>query len=126
MRTGPGRWFLVLALLLVAGLVNGCGLGEQDQAAVELEVATVERGSLTSSITAVGTVRAGTEVILSFEAPGRVSMVAVQDGERVEEGQLRAGTHWLQLDVTGLAPGMYFCRVNAGGTAMTRRLMVVR
>jgi hypothetical protein len=45
---------------------------------------------------------------------------------RVEEGQLRAGTHWLQLDVTGLAPGMYFCRVNAGGTAMTRRLMVVR
>jgi HlyD family secretion protein len=98
MRTGPGRWFLVLALLLVAGLVNGCGLGEQDQAAVELEVAPVERGSLTSSITAVGTVRAGTEVILSFEAPGRVSRVAVQEGERVEEGQLLA-----QLDQADLA-----------------------
>jgi HlyD family secretion protein len=87
-----------LALLLVACLVSGCGLGEQGQAGVELEVAAVERGSLTSSITAVGTVRAGAEVILSFETSGRVSMVAVQEGERAEKGQLLA-----QLDQADLA-----------------------
>jgi HlyD family secretion protein len=62
-----------------------------------LELATVERGSLMSSITAVGTVRAGAEVILSFEAPGRVSMLTVQEGERIEKGQLLA-----QLDQADL------------------------
>jgi HlyD family secretion protein len=46
----------------------------------------------------VGTVRAGAEVVLSFEASGRVSLVAVQEGERVEKGQLLA-----QLDQAELA-----------------------
>jgi HlyD family secretion protein len=97
MRTRAGRWILAIVLLLVVGLVSGCSLGEQDQASAELEVAAVERGSLMSSITAVGTVRAGAEVVLSFEAPGRVSMVAVQEGERIEKGQLLA-----QLDQADL------------------------
>jgi HlyD family secretion protein len=97
MRTGPDRWTLAIALLLLAGLTSGCGLGQQDQADVGLELATVERGSLMSSITAVGTVRAGAEVILSFEAPGRVSMLTVQEGERIEKGQLLA-----QLDQADL------------------------
>lgn len=98
MRTRPGSWTVTLALLLVAGLVSGCSLGEQDQAGTELEVAAVQRGSLTSSITAVGTVRAGTEVIMSFDAPGQVSTMLVQEGERVEKGQLLA-----QLDQADLA-----------------------
>jgi HlyD family secretion protein len=72
-------------------------MGGQDQADVELEVAAIERGSIVSSITAVGAVRAGAEVVLSFEAPGRVSMVAVSEGDRVERGQLLA-----QLDQSDL------------------------
>jgi HlyD family secretion protein len=98
MKTGPSQWALAIALLLVAGLVSGCGLGQQDQAGSEIEVAIVERGSLMSSITAVGTVRPGAEVGLSFETPGRVSTVAVREGERVEKGQLLA-----QLDQADLA-----------------------
>jgi HlyD family secretion protein len=98
MTTGPGRWILAIVLILLTSLAGGCGLGEQDPTDVELEVVTVQRGALTSSITAVGTVRAGSEVVLSFEAPGRVRMVAVQEGARVEKDQLLA-----QLDQADLA-----------------------
>jgi HlyD family secretion protein len=98
MRRERSRWSLAIALLLVTILVAGCGLGEQDPADVELEVVPVERGSLTSSISAVGTVRAGAEIVLSFETAGRVRLLAVQEGARVDEGQLLA-----QLDQADLA-----------------------
>lgn len=98
MRTARGKWILAVILLLLGGLASGCGLGEQEQAGVELEVAAVDRGSLVSSITALGTVRTGAEVVLSFDAAGRVSLVAVQEGQRVEKGQLLA-----QLDTADLA-----------------------
>ena len=95
MRRWHYRWILVIVLLLTTGLMSGCQGGEQ--AGAELDVAEVQRGSLVSSISAVGTVRAGSEVALSFETPGKVVIVAVQEGERVEKGQLLA-----QLDQTEL------------------------
>jgi HlyD family secretion protein len=98
MKARADAWVVALALILVAGLLSGCGLGELGQTAEELEVVSVERGSIMSSITAVGTVRAGAEVLLSFETSGRVNTIAVQEGERVEEGQVLA-----QLDAADLA-----------------------
>jgi HlyD family secretion protein len=91
-------WIVAAGLILAAGLAGGCSVGRQDPADVDLEVAAVERGSLVSSITAVGTVRAGAEVVLSFEAAGRVVTVTVQEGQRVEKGQVLA-----QLDQADLA-----------------------
>lgn len=75
----------VLALLLAAA--TGCGTDTENPASQEVEWVTVERGSLVSSITAVGSVRARTEVVSSFEIPGRISEVLVQAGDQIERGQ---------------------------------------
>ena len=98
MRARHNMRIVAAALMLVAGLSSGCAVGRQDPAEVELEVAAVQRGLLVNSITAVGTVRAGAEVVLSFEASGRVVAVAVKEGQRIEKGQVLA-----QLDQADLA-----------------------
>ena len=88
---------LALMLLLLISAVSGCDSGESGEAPSELEFVTVERGSLVSSVTAIGSVRAGSEVVLSFAATGRLSQVRVQPGQRVESGQGLA-----QLDIAHL------------------------
>ncbi|MFN2168330.1 MAG: biotin/lipoyl-binding protein, partial [Anaerolineae bacterium] len=92
--------FLILSVLLVMAL-GSCSMGEDSQSPEEMEYVTAQRGSLVSSITAIGSVRARAEVVLSFEASGRVSEVLVEAGEQVEQDQLLAqlGTADLELQV---------------------------
>ncbi len=100
MKLGKMQIRSLVALTLVflwISVVSGCASGDSSQAASELEFVSVQRGSLTSSVTAVGSVRAGSEVKLSFAATGRVDEVLVQPGEQVERGQRLA-----QLDVADL------------------------
>jgi HlyD family secretion protein len=89
----------VIVVVLVL-LVAACGTG-RDQEAVEVETALVTRGSLTSSINAIGSVNPRAEVALSFEVPGRISQVLVQAGDRVEKDQplVRLDTRDLDLQV---------------------------
>jgi HlyD family secretion protein len=89
MNRGLRPVLLALGFILLVSAPAACG-SAGDEKENELEVAAVERGDVVSSITAVGTVRAGAEVTLSFQAPGRVDAVAVQEGERVAAGQLLA------------------------------------
>ncbi|MEF8816125.1 MAG: cadherin-like domain-containing protein [Salinibacter sp.] len=41
-------------------------------------------------------------------------------------GRFEAGRHRRQLSTSGLAPGVYFVRMRAGGTTRTRKLTVIR
>ena len=59
------------------------------------ETVTVERGSISSTVSATGSIEPEAEVALSFRASGRVEQVLVSVGQPVEAGQLLA-----QLDVT--------------------------
>ena len=44
----------------------------------------------------------------------------------VVRGRFEAGRHQKRLSTSGLAPGMYFVRMQAGGTTRTRKLTVLR
>jgi hypothetical protein len=44
----------------------------------------------------------------------------------VSEGVLAAGDHPVELDVAGLAPGVYLLRARAGETSVSHRLLVAR
>ncbi len=62
------------------------------------ETVTVERGSISSTVSATGSIEPEAEIALSFRASGRVEQVLVSVGQPVEAGQLLA-----QLDVTDAA-----------------------
>jgi HlyD family secretion protein len=87
----------VLLLCLVAGATASCRASAEDQEAASDEIVTVERGSLVTSVTAVGSVRPGVQVALSFELSGRVANVMVAEGAQVRQGQPLA-----QLDTRDL------------------------
>ncbi len=88
---------IVLALIGAAGWVGY----QRFQAQAELaeapsyETTTVARGSISSTVSATGSIEPEAEVALSFRATGRVAQVLVSVGQPVEAGQLLA-----QLDVT--------------------------
>ena len=85
------RRSLVLFVVLALVASTGCGCtstgGEETES---VEAVKVERGSLVTSVTAVGSIQPASEVVLSFEISGRVDEVLVTEGDRVEEGQLLA------------------------------------
>ena len=87
----------VLVCLVIA--LGGCSMSGNDQVVEEQEYVTVERGSLESSISAVGSVRARNEVLLSFETAGRVSNVLVEAGEAVEQDQVLAQLNMEDLEL---------------------------
>jgi HlyD family secretion protein len=87
----------VLVCLMIA--MGGCNLSRDDQVLEEEEYVAVERGSLVSSIAAVGSVRARNEVLLSFETAGRVSEVLLEAGEAVEQEQVLARLNMADLEL---------------------------
>ena len=77
--------FGVIALLLVVALVLG-GRGGEDATEVETAEATVR--TITETVTGSGEVRPEVEVPLASEVSGEVVFIAVEEGDRVEAGQL--------------------------------------
>jgi len=97
---------IVFALLL-SGMVGCLPSGEvqEDQAD---EIVTVGRGSLVTSVTAVGRVLPLSEVTLSFEVSGRVTEVLVKAGVSVKQGQplARLDTEDAELQVRSAAASL--------------------
>lgn len=69
-------------------VVAACGTGRADEAAIDLETATVERMSLTSSVAATGTIEPVKVIEVKSQASGEVMEVPVELGDRVEQGAL--------------------------------------
>ena len=88
---------LGVVTVLLIGVAFAFGGGEDG---VEVETAEARVRSITQSVTASGTVAAETEVSISPEVSGEVVFVGVEEGDRVERGQLllriRADTYAAQ------------------------------
>ncbi len=95
------RFLITLVALIGIGAAGWFGFQrfQERRAALDeqpsYETVTIERGSISSTVSATGSIEPEAEVALSFRASGRVEQVLVSVGQPVEAGQLLA-----QLDVT--------------------------
>lgn len=88
---------VVIAAMGAAGWFGFQRFNERREALAEVpsyETAAVERGTISSTVSATGSIEPEAEVALSFRASGPVEQVLVSVGQAVEAGQLLA-----QLDV---------------------------
>jgi HlyD family secretion protein len=90
-------------VVVVAGLSAGAYLKFAAQpanaaSAANLNTATVQRGTLTATVSAAGNITAAQQVGLNFQQTGVVQKVNVQVGDQVKAGQVLA-----ELDTTDLA-----------------------
>ncbi len=88
-----------VSLVLLLGLLGGCASSGGSSGGEEVEIVTVEVGSLVASTAATGVVRPRAEVNLTFEVSGQVSQVLVGEGERVRQGQLLARLETADLEL---------------------------
>jgi HlyD family secretion protein len=82
---------VVIAIVVVGGIaaaVVGSRLLKQRGASAKVSLGAVERTDLTAVVSAPGRVSPATSVNLSAEVPGRIMELAVEEGDRVEKGQL--------------------------------------
>lgn len=89
--TTPWRRLLVAALILAT--IAGVTMYRKQSQALDVQVSAVTKGDLTDSILASGNLVYRTQVALRSELMARVDAVFVQEGDKVEAGQLL-----LQLD----------------------------
>jgi HlyD family secretion protein len=86
------HWRAILIVVLLAA-VGGIGLliyrnVSAQQQASSLQTAVLQRGTLTASIGATGTIQAKQQATLSFSINGRVGKVNVRMGDHVAAGQV--------------------------------------
>lgn len=89
--TTPWRRLLVAAVILAT--IAGVTMYRKQSQALDVQVSAVTKGDLTDSILASGNLVYRTQVALRSELMARVDAVFVQEGDKVEAGQLL-----LQLD----------------------------
>lgn len=96
--THKHRWLLgFIVLSLFVGATGGCRSDTSSQEKEATEIVTIRRGDLSTTITAVGSVRAQVDVALSFGVAGRVTTVSVQEGQQVKRDDVL-----IQLDTADL------------------------
>lgn len=88
-------WIMIVAVILVVGAYLGYGAYQQGSAQAtngeeEIETAVVERGALSVTIDAGGSVYANREVSLAFSGSGVVTEVFVEKGAVVSKGDTLA------------------------------------
>ena len=89
--TTPWRRLLIAAVILAT--IAGVTMYRKQTQALDVQVSAVTKGDLTDSILASGNLVYRTQVALRSELMARVDAVFVQEGDKVEAGQLL-----LQLD----------------------------
>lgn len=92
---------LIVAILIIGLLGFGAFkiFGEKKQQ-VQYQTAQAEKATLITSVTASGTISAGSSVDVTTQASGVVTSVSVKDGDKVTQGQTLAE---VQLDQTAQA-----------------------
>jgi HlyD family secretion protein len=81
------RWFIVLVLVVLAGIFVWYKMRPKD---IEVSVAQVTRGTVEKIVanTRAGTLKACRKANLSPGIGGQISVLTVEEGDRVREGQL--------------------------------------
>lgn len=92
----------LLAALLVAGFLAYRALANgRNSEASSTQTATIERGSLTSTMSSSGNIRSGQSATIVWQTSGRVGEVTLQQGDLVLDDQVLA-----ELDVNTLSAEM--------------------
>jgi multidrug resistance efflux pump len=99
MRTRLRRVTHVCLIVVYALIGAACTAGSQDGSDERIEIVAVQRGSLATSVTAVGSVRPGAEAVLSFEIGGRVSETLVRAGQEVQRDETLVRLDPAQLEL---------------------------
>ena len=90
----------VIILLCVAAMLMGCGGRKQDTGwrdAVGVHVAVVDGGENMHQREYVGSIGSEVEMDLFFPLGGKLTKVAVHNGQRVKKGQVLA-VRWVQME----------------------------
>jgi aminopeptidase YwaD len=99
---------------------SGAEAGENAEAGGVLELGAVAPNPLTGWGAIQYALPRGSEVRLAvYDASGRCLRTLVQ-------GWMGAGRRTVSWDSRGLVPGVYFCRLEAGGASRTRKLVVLK
>ncbi|MBU2609358.1 MAG: efflux RND transporter periplasmic adaptor subunit [Chloroflexi bacterium] len=86
-------WIIFGAVVIVAGIAGAYWLNTQNQASAaagQFQTVKAERGTLTATIGATGTVRAHQTAILTWQTSGSVETVIVNIGDSVAAGDVLA------------------------------------
>lgn len=98
----------IVLVLIVAGFFTYRALAAQRASATAaVQTATVQRGTLTSSLSSAGTVRTGQSAVITWQTSGKVGEVTVKLGDHVTAGQVLAA-----LDPSALSPSTINARQN--------------
>ena len=89
------KTILIISIILaiLAGgffIIRGLAARQQAELIAGLETFTIQRGNLTSTVDASGTVRSNQSAILFWEVSGEVGQVHVNPGDRVSAGDVLA------------------------------------
>jgi HlyD family secretion protein len=95
------KWTILGLVLLIAGAaVYFLSRGERGDEESPYTFGTVERGSLTETVSATGTLGALETVVVGTQVSGTVENVLVDFNDRVKQGQLLASIEKEQLDAS--------------------------
>lgn len=86
-KSSRKKWFLILIVVIVGAVVANNILRTKDDR-MEVTIKAVERGDITSTVTATGTVQPEVEVVITSEVPGEIIELPVKDGDSVSKGDL--------------------------------------
>ena len=92
-ETIPPRTWIILVLLVAAALAVGAyfiNKRNSNSTATQYETVKAEKGTLTATIGATGTVRSNQTAILTWQTTGTVGEILVQPGEQVQSGDVLA------------------------------------
>lgn len=81
------KWIFIVIFIAIAAAIGIAGLRGGDKG-IEVTVKEVERGDITSVVTATGKIQPETEVVISSEVPGEIIELPVKDGAPIEKGDL--------------------------------------
>jgi len=81
------KWSIASAVGLVVVLVGVLGAAKRGNKAVEVRIEPVEKRDLVASVTASGQVRPQTKVDVASDVSGKITNLAVKEGQMVSKGQ---------------------------------------
>jgi HlyD family secretion protein len=81
------KWFIALIVILVLGAVAGANFYFKKNDAVAINAEAVKKRDLEAVVTASGTIQAKRFVNISAVQMGKVTRLAVEEGDRVKAGQ---------------------------------------
>lgn len=81
------RLIIGLAIGLVVVIIIVLNLVRSSEKAVKVQAEEVQRGEITSTVSAAGKIQPETEVDISANVSGKILQLGVKEGDRVEEGQ---------------------------------------